>query len=109
MAHNRPIRTDANKRAAVLSARVIGTRYVAGRELRRCGRSSNKPYCDGARKRAGFVDTGMMPANPQPAAGVETGPQQGFTVPKGVLHRTKAPIRSVILMIEGKGVVPTGD
>ena len=40
---------------------------------------------------------------------VELGPQQGFTVPKGVLHRTRAPVRSVILMIEGKGVVPTGD
>ena len=25
------------------------------------------------------------------------------------MHRTRAPVRSVILMIEGKGVVPTGD
>ena len=40
---------------------------------------------------------------------VELNPQQGFTVPKGVLHRTRAPVRSVILMIEGAGVVPTGD
>ncbi len=40
---------------------------------------------------------------------VELQPQQGFTVPKGVMHRTRAPVRSVILMIEGKGVVPTGD
>jgi len=40
---------------------------------------------------------------------VELGPQQGFTVPKGVIHRTRAPVRSVILMIEGSGVVPTGD
>ena len=40
---------------------------------------------------------------------VELSPQQGFTVPKGVLHRTSAPVRSVILMIEGSGVVPTGD
>lgn len=40
---------------------------------------------------------------------VELKPQQGFTVPKGVLHRTRAPVRSVILMIEGAGVVPTGD
>lgn len=42
-------------------------------------------------------------------ASVELAPRQGFTVPKGVLHRTRAPVRSVILMIEGKGVVPTGD
>lgn len=40
---------------------------------------------------------------------VELSPQQGFTVPKGVLHRTRAPVRSVILMIEGSGVIPTGD
>ena len=40
---------------------------------------------------------------------VELSPQQGFTVPKGVVHRTRAPERAVVLMIEGKGVVPTGD
>ena len=40
---------------------------------------------------------------------VELKPQQGFTVPKGVIHRTRAPERAVVLMIEGKGVVPTGD
>jgi mannose-6-phosphate isomerase-like protein (cupin superfamily) len=40
---------------------------------------------------------------------VELTPKQGFTVPKGVLHRTRAPERTVILMIEGAGVIPTGD
>ena len=40
---------------------------------------------------------------------VELTPRQGFTVPRGVLHRTRAPERTVILMIEGTGVVPTGD
>jgi len=40
---------------------------------------------------------------------VQLTPRQGFTVPKGVMHRTRAPERSVILMIEGTGVVPTGD
>jgi mannose-6-phosphate isomerase-like protein (cupin superfamily) len=34
---------------------------------------------------------------------------QGFVVPKGVLHRTRAPERAVILMAETEGVVPTGD
>jgi mannose-6-phosphate isomerase-like protein (cupin superfamily) len=34
---------------------------------------------------------------------------QGFMVPKGVLHRTRAPERTAILMIEGKTVTPTGD
>jgi mannose-6-phosphate isomerase-like protein (cupin superfamily) len=36
-------------------------------------------------------------------------PNQGFTVPKGVLHRTRAPERSVILMVETAAIVPTGD
>lgn len=40
---------------------------------------------------------------------VELRPRQGFTVPRGVMHRTLAPERSVILMIEGAGVVPTGN
>jgi mannose-6-phosphate isomerase-like protein (cupin superfamily) len=40
---------------------------------------------------------------------VELGPWQGFTVPKGVVHRTRAPERAVILMVENAGIVPTGD
>jgi mannose-6-phosphate isomerase-like protein (cupin superfamily) len=40
---------------------------------------------------------------------VELVERQGFVVPKGVLHRTRAPLRAVILMVEGAGIVPTGD
>jgi len=40
---------------------------------------------------------------------VELGPRQGITVPRGVVHRTRAPQRTVVLMIEGAGVIPTGD
>jgi mannose-6-phosphate isomerase-like protein (cupin superfamily) len=40
---------------------------------------------------------------------VELLPKQGFTVPRNVVHKTRAPERTVILMIEGAGVVPTGD
>jgi len=40
---------------------------------------------------------------------VELGPHQGYLVPKGVLHRTRAPQRTVILMMERAGIVPTGD
>jgi len=36
-------------------------------------------------------------------------PHQGYTVPRGVVHRTRAPLRSAILMVESAGVVPTGD
>jgi ethanolamine utilization protein EutQ (cupin superfamily) len=37
------------------------------------------------------------------------GPRQGLVVPKGVVHRTRAPRRTIILMVEGAGIVPTGD
>jgi mannose-6-phosphate isomerase-like protein (cupin superfamily) len=40
---------------------------------------------------------------------VDLGPKQGFVVPKGVRHRPRAPERAVILMVEGAGIVPTGD
>jgi mannose-6-phosphate isomerase-like protein (cupin superfamily) len=34
---------------------------------------------------------------------------QAITLPKGVVHRTRAPERTTILMVEPAGVVPTGD
>jgi mannose-6-phosphate isomerase-like protein (cupin superfamily) len=36
-------------------------------------------------------------------------PHQGYTIPRGVVHRTRAPERTVILMMEGSSVQPTGD
>jgi mannose-6-phosphate isomerase-like protein (cupin superfamily) len=43
-----------------------------------------------------------------PARVVELLPREGFVVPKGVVHRTRAPERSVILMVETAAIVPTG-
>ena len=40
---------------------------------------------------------------------VELAPQQGFVVPKGVVHRTRAPERAIILMVETASITPTGD
>ena len=40
---------------------------------------------------------------------VEIMPRQGFVVSKGVLHRTRAPQRTVMLMVENSGIAPTGD
>jgi mannose-6-phosphate isomerase-like protein (cupin superfamily) len=40
---------------------------------------------------------------------VELHPQQGFVVPKGVIHRTRAPERTIILMVETAAIIPTGD
>jgi len=40
---------------------------------------------------------------------VELSARQGFVVPKGVVHRTRAPERTVILMVENAGIIPTGN
>jgi mannose-6-phosphate isomerase-like protein (cupin superfamily) len=40
---------------------------------------------------------------------VELRPRQGMVVPRGVVHRTRAPSRTVVLMIEPATVVATGD
>ncbi len=40
---------------------------------------------------------------------IELKPKQGFTVPKGIRHRTRAPTRTSVLIIEDYTVKPTGD
>ena len=40
---------------------------------------------------------------------VELAPRQAFVVPKATRHRTRAPQRTVILMVENAGIVPTGN
>jgi mannose-6-phosphate isomerase-like protein (cupin superfamily) len=40
---------------------------------------------------------------------IELNPNQGVTIPKGVMHRPRAPKKTVILMVETSQIVPTGD
>ncbi len=40
---------------------------------------------------------------------VDLAPGQGFVVPRGVVHRTRAPQRTIILMVENAGIIPTGN
>ncbi len=40
---------------------------------------------------------------------VELQPQQGFVVPKGVVHRTRAPDKAIVLMVETAEIIPTGE
>ena len=42
-------------------------------------------------------------------ATVELQERQGFVVPKGVMHRPRAPGKAVVLMVETSEIVPTGD
>jgi mannose-6-phosphate isomerase-like protein (cupin superfamily) len=39
---------------------------------------------------------------------LELGPRQGTVIPKGVMHRPRAPERTVMLMAETSRIVPTG-
>jgi mannose-6-phosphate isomerase-like protein (cupin superfamily) len=40
---------------------------------------------------------------------IELNPGQGVTVPKGVVHRTRALVKTVMLMVENSTIQPTGD
>ena len=40
---------------------------------------------------------------------IELSPRQAVVIPKGVPHRPRAPERTIILMVEGAGIIPTGD
>jgi mannose-6-phosphate isomerase-like protein (cupin superfamily) len=39
---------------------------------------------------------------------IDLAPRQGVVIPKGVMHRPRAPQRTVMLMVETKNIVPTG-
>lgn len=40
---------------------------------------------------------------------IELNPNQGVTISKGIIHRTRAPQKTVMLMVETKQITPTGD
>jgi mannose-6-phosphate isomerase-like protein (cupin superfamily) len=56
-----------------------------------------------------FVLDGELLIDIEDADTVRLARHHGYTVPRGVVHRTRAPERTVVLMIEAAGVQPTGD
>jgi len=56
-----------------------------------------------------LIDLDPQADGETPGRVVELRPREGFVVPRGVVHRTRAPERSVILMVETAAIVPTGD
>jgi mannose-6-phosphate isomerase-like protein (cupin superfamily) len=56
-----------------------------------------------------YVVSGRLFVDVEDGPSVKLLPEQGYTVPRGVVHRTRAPERTAMLMIESAGVVPTGD
>ena len=55
-----------------------------------------------------FIDLEPEADSVTPGRVVQLEAREGFLVPKGVVHRTRAPERCVILMIETANIVPTG-
>ena len=56
-----------------------------------------------------YVVDGKLGIDIEGGESVELEPAQAFTVPKGVVHRTRAQGRTTILMVEKASVIPTGD
>ena len=56
-----------------------------------------------------FTLEGKLIIDIEDSESIELQPQQGYVVPKGVVHRTRAPEKTVMLMIESAGIIPTGD
>ena len=56
-----------------------------------------------------FTLDGMLIIDIEGSDSVELHPHQGYVVPRGIVHRTRAPEKTVILMVETAGIVPTGD
>ena len=53
--------------------------------------------------------SGLLIVDVEGRDSVELKPLQGYVVPRGVMHRTRAPEKTVMLMVEPAGVIPTGD
>ena len=56
-----------------------------------------------------FVLEGTLYLDIEGRPTAELRPRQGLVVPKGVVHRTRAPQRTVVLMVEPATVVAVGD
>ena len=56
-----------------------------------------------------FTLQGMLLIDIEGSESIELHPLQGYVVPRGVVHRTRAPEKTVVLMMETAGIVPTGE
>jgi mannose-6-phosphate isomerase-like protein (cupin superfamily) len=56
-----------------------------------------------------FTLDGKLIIDLEEGRSVELLPHQGYVVPKGVVHKTRAPEKTIVLMIETAGIIPTGD
>jgi mannose-6-phosphate isomerase-like protein (cupin superfamily) len=55
-----------------------------------------------------LIDLDPQPNGVTPGRVITLNSREGLVIPKGVRHRTRAPERAVILMVETAAIVPTG-
>lgn len=56
-----------------------------------------------------FVLEGQLLIDLEGDKTIELNPNQGVTISKGVMHRPRAPKKTVMLMVETSSIQPTGD
>jgi mannose-6-phosphate isomerase-like protein (cupin superfamily) len=56
-----------------------------------------------------FVLEGQLLIDLEDETTIELNPNQGVTITKGVMHRPRAPKKTVMLMVETSAIQPTGD
>ena len=56
-----------------------------------------------------FTLDGALIIDIEDKASVTLRKHQGYLVPKGVVHKTRAPEKTVVLMVETAGILPRGD
>jgi mannose-6-phosphate isomerase-like protein (cupin superfamily) len=56
-----------------------------------------------------YVVSGQLLIDLEDNKTIELNPNQGVTISKGVMHRPRAPKKTVMLMVETSAILPTGD
>jgi mannose-6-phosphate isomerase-like protein (cupin superfamily) len=56
-----------------------------------------------------FVLSGKLSIDVEGGRTIELGPNQGTTITKGLMHRPRAPEKTVMLLVESADIRPTGD
>jgi len=82
VANNGPLYVRGDLKIAGAADDMAGTKFRAA--LCRCGQSQNKPFCDGAHEKAGFVDRGAV-GEKGPGHNGNIGPLEVNSAPNGPL------------------------
>lgn len=56
-----------------------------------------------------YVVEGHLSIDVEENQTIELDPRQGVVIPKNTMHRPRAVVRTVMLMVENRGIIPTGN